>query len=168
VARFDFQKGYDILIKAIFLAKDAIEKSNARFIFVGDGPGFEKMKQLGRNLGVSGYIMFLGMRTDVYDILKAGDVFLLPSRWEGLPIVLLETGLLKLPVIASDTYGSREIIRKGNGILFKNLDSESLAGIIKGVLDHKYDLNACVENLYKEIHKNYNLEKMLSGLREIY
>ncbi len=168
VARFDFQKGYDILIKAIFLAKETIEKSNGRFIFVGDGPEFEKMKQLSRSLGVSEYIMFLGVRTDVYDILKAGDVFLLPSRWEGLPIVLLETGLLKLPVVASDTYGNREIIKKGNGILFKNLDTEVLAGVIKDVLHYKYDLNTCAENLYKEIHENYNLDKMLSGLKEIY
>lgn len=168
VARFHFQKGYDILLKAISMAKETIEKSNGRFILVGDGPEFEKMKQLSRGLGVSEYIMFLGVRTDVYDILKAGDVFLLPSRWEGLPIVLLETGLLKLPVIASDTYGNREIIRKGNGILFKNLDSGALAGVIKSVLDQKYDLDACAENLYKEIHENYSLEKMLSGLKEIY
>jgi glycosyltransferase involved in cell wall biosynthesis len=168
VARFHFQKGYDILLKAISLAKNAIEKANGRFIFVGDGPEFEKMKQLSRSLGVSEYIMFLGVRTDVYDILKAGDVFLLPSRWEGLPIVLLETGLLKLPVIASDTYGNREILAKDNGILFRNLDTEALAGVIKNVLDQKYHLNACAENLYKEIQENYNLEKMLSGLREIY
>jgi glycosyltransferase involved in cell wall biosynthesis len=126
------------------------------------------MKHLSHNLSVSEYITFLGARTDVYDILKAGDVSLLPSRWEGLPIILLETGLLKVPVIASDTYGNREIIKENNGILFKNLDSCALAGVIQDVLDNKYDLNVYSQNLYKEIHKNYNLKKMLSGLSEIY
>jgi glycosyltransferase involved in cell wall biosynthesis len=170
VARFDFQKGYDILIKAIAKIKDTLErtKTNCRFVFVGDGSEFAGMKVLSQCLSVSPYILFLGGRTDVYDILKAGDVFLLPSRWEGLPIVLLETGLLNVPVIASDTYGNREVIKEGNGILFKNLDIEALAQVIMEVLQNKYDLAAFVKNLFQEIQINYSLEKMLSGLREIY
>lgn len=170
VARFDFQKGYDILIKAIAKIKDTLEqtKTDCRFVFVGDGSEFEDMKVLSRCLSVSRYILFLGGRTDVYDILRAGDVFLLPSRWEGLPIVLLETGLLNVPVIASDTYGNREVIKEGNGILFKNLDVDALAQVIMDVLQNKYDLAAFAENLYREIQTDYSLEKMLSGLREIY
>lgn len=168
VARFNFQKGYDILLRAIALAKDALRGRNVRFVFVGDGEEFEKMKEFSRELSVSGYTLFLGARTDVYDILRSGDVFLLPSRWEGLPIVLLETGLLKLPVIASDTYGNREIIRETNGVLFKNLDEGALAGVIVNVLDGGYDLGAFSENLFHEVTLNYGLERMLAGLRDIY
>ncbi|UCH97752.1 MAG: glycosyltransferase family 4 protein, partial [Candidatus Aminicenantes bacterium] len=168
VARFDFQKGYDILIKAIALIKEQLKKNKCGFIFVGNGTEFEAMKQFSKHLSVSQYIRFLGARTDVYDILSAGDVFLLPSRWEGLPIVLLETGLLKVPVIASDTYGNREILEETSGILFKNRDIRELAGVIKGVLENKYDLAAYAENLFKEVQVNYNLEKMLSGLKELY
>jgi glycosyltransferase involved in cell wall biosynthesis len=142
--------------------------SNCHFIFVGDGSELEAMEQLSERLSVSQYIRFLGPRTDVYDILRAGDVFLLPSRWEGLPIVLLETGLLKLPVIASNTYGNREILKETNGILFKNRDTHELAGVIKDVLENKYDLTQYTENLFKEVQANYNLQKMLSGLKEIY
>jgi glycosyltransferase involved in cell wall biosynthesis len=169
-ARFDFQKGYDILIKAIAKIKDTLERTetDCRFVFVGDGSEYEDMKVLSRCLSVSRYILFLGARTDVYDILKAGDVFLLPSRWEGLPIVLLETGLLNVPVIASDTYGNREVIKEGNGILFKNLDVDALAQVIMDVLQNKYDLAGFAKNLYQEIQTNYSLDTMLSGLREIY
>lgn len=168
VARFNFQKGYDILIKAISLVRDVLEKIPCRFVFVGDGTEFEAMKQLSKSLSVSRYIIFMGPRTDVYDILRAGDVFLLSSRWEGLPIVLLETGLLKVPVVASDTYGNREIVKETNGILFKNRDVDALGKIIIDVLDGKYNLTACAESMYREVQDNYNLEKMLSGLREIY
>jgi glycosyltransferase involved in cell wall biosynthesis len=168
VARFDFQKGYDILINALSSIKDTLNKTNCRFIFIGDGTEFETMKQLSERLSVSQYIRFLGARTDVYDFLRAGDVFLLPSRWEGLPIVLLETGLLKLPVIASNTYGNREILKQTNGILFKNRDTRELAKVIKDVLEKKYDLPAYAENLFKEVQSNYNLQKMLSGLKELY
>lgn len=168
VARFHFQKGYDILIKAIALAKEKIRERRVRFVLVGDGPEFEQMKRLSRELGVFPFIMFLGARTDVYEILKAGDVFLLPSRWEGLPIVLLEAGLLKVPVVASDTYGNREIIHKDSGILFNNLSSGALAGVIRDVLDNKYDLDSYSENLYNGVLADYNLEKMLAGLRKVY
>lgn len=168
VARFHFQKGYDILIKAIALAREKLRERRVRFVFVGDGPELEPMKRLSRELGVFPFIVFLGARTDVYEILKAGDVFLLPSRWEGLPIVLLEAGYLKVPAAASDTYGNREIIKKDSGILFKNLDIGALAGVIREVLDNKYDLDSYSENLYNEVLADYNLEKMLVGLRKVY
>ena len=168
IARFHFQKGYDILIKAMALAKEKIKERRGRFIFVGDGPEFEQMKRLSRELGVFPFIVFLGARTDVYEILKACDVFLLPSRWEGLPIVLLEAGFLKVPAAASDTYGNREIIHKDSGILFNNLNSGALAGVIREVLDNKYDLASYSENLYNEVLADYSLEKMLAGLRKVY
>lgn len=168
VARFNFQKGYDVLLKALEGARSAVKKNAAHFAFVGDGPEFEAMKGLSRTLKVNHHISFLGARTDVYDILAAADAFLLPSRWEGLPIVLLETGLLKVPVIASDTYGNREIIGEKNGVLFKNIDIGALTEVIENVLMNKYDLGACAENLYKEIQTHYSLEKMLAGLKDIY
>ncbi|MCU0285646.1 MAG: glycosyltransferase family 4 protein [Acidobacteria bacterium] len=168
VARFHFQKGYDILLKAIALAREKIKAHGVRFVLIGDGPEFEQIKKLSWDLGISTFIIFLGARTDVYDFLKASDVFLLPSRWEGLPIVLLEAGFLKVPVIASDTYGNREIIKKDNGILFQNLDSGALAGVIQEVLENKYHLDSYSENLYNEVLAEYNLERMLTGLRKIY
>jgi glycosyltransferase involved in cell wall biosynthesis len=170
VARFNFQKGYDILIKAIAQIKHILEKSERpiRFLFAGDGPQFDQMKALSERLTVSRYIRFMGSRNDVYDILRASNVCLLSSRWEGLPIVLLETGLLKVPVIASDTYGNREIIGQNNGLLFKNLDIDALAQVIIEVLDQKHDLKQLAENMYQEVLSNYSLEKMLIGLKEMY
>jgi len=168
VARFNFQKGYDILLRAISRVKDLLRGRTCCFVFVGDGEEFEEMKGLARELSVSEFVLFFGMRTDVYDILRVGDVFLLPSRWEGLPIVLLEAGLLGVPVIASDTYGNREIIGERNGILFRNLDVEALSGVIMDVLDGRYDLSACSRNLYNEVQSNYSLDKMISGLRNLY
>jgi glycosyltransferase involved in cell wall biosynthesis len=167
-ARFDFQKGYDILLHALASLKELLKKYPCRFIWVGDGKELEAMKQLSRQLSVSPSIDFLGARSDVYEILKAGDVCLLPSRWEGLPILLLEAGLLKVPVIASATYGNREIINAGSGILFPNRDSRELARVIMEVLNNQHDLTAYGENLYREVKTHYHLEIMLSGLRKIY
>ncbi|MCP4216938.1 MAG: glycosyltransferase, partial [bacterium] len=137
-------------------------------VFVGDGEEMAEMKELSTHLSVGDRITFLGARNDVYDILRAGDVCLLSSRWEGLPIVLIEAGLLKIPVVASNTYGNREIIKENCGHLFKNLDSKALAAAISDTLDNRFDLSSFANRLHKEVVENYNLEKMLSGLRNIY
>lgn len=168
VARFNFQKGYDILIKTISSIRDFAREKNVKFVFVGTGEEFEKMKLLSQELSVDDLIVFLGERHDVFDILKACDVFLLTSRWEGLPIVLIETGVLEIPVVASDTYGNREILKGGRGILFKNEDIKELSSVIKKVVEGKYDLKKYTEKLHQEVHENYNLEKMISGLKFIY
>lgn len=167
-ARFNFQKGYDIFFRALSLIKGTLNKNPCRFILAGDGEEFDAMKRLSRELGVDKYVMFLGARTDIYHILSACDVFLLPSRWEGLPITLLETGLLKLPVIASDTYGNSEIIKPDRGLLFKNLDKFDLALRIVEVLKGKHRLEEYAERLYNEVHANYNLDTMLKGLNDLY
>jgi len=170
VARFDFQKGYDIAIRAIAQIKELLERGRrpCRFLFVGDGALLEEMKQLSQELNTTRYIRFLGARNDVYDILRASNACLLPSRWEGLPIVLLEAGLLKTPVMASRTYGNREIIGEKNGVLFDNLDSDALAHIIVDVLEEKYELSTMAQNLYDEVQNNYHLDTMLDGLKKIY
>lgn len=168
VARFDYQKGYDVLIRAIYLLKDFIKNRKVKFIFVGKGDKFEEMKKLSEKLSVSEYIYFFGERKDVYNIIKCSDCFILPSRWEGLPIVLIEAGFLKVPVIASNTYGNREIIRKKNGFLFENQNIEDLSENIKKIIEHKNYLDEYSENLFQEVKKNYSIENMISGIKQIY
>ncbi len=168
VARFNFQKGYDIFFQALWRLKEFLKGKRCRFLLVGDGEIFDEMKALAGELGIDEYVTFLGARKDVYDLVAAGDVFLLPSRWEGLPIVLLEAGLLKAPVLASDTYGNREILGNGRGVLYRNLDVGDLAETIKGALDGKYDLEGNADALFKEIGEGYSLDKMLAGLCDLY
>jgi len=168
VARFNFQKGYDVLIRSLLLLKDFLEGKKIKFVLIGKGTEFNVIKNMAKKLSVSQYISFLGERHDSHKLIKAGNVFLLSSRWEGLPLVLLECGFLKVPVIASDTYGNREVLGKENGVMFPNLDVEGLAEVIRKVIRAEYDLEKLAENLNREVYRNYNIEKMISGLRQIY
>jgi len=172
VARFDFQKGYDILIKAIARLKDKLDDNNidCLFVFVGDGNQLESMKRLSASYSLDRYIRFMGAQPNGPDYIKAADVFVLPSRWEGLPIVLLECGLLGVPVIVSRTYGNRDIIDSDKGIFFKNLDEESLAQILNDVIfdNEKYDLQDRIKNLHREVITSYALEEMIDKIRKLY
>lgn len=175
-ARLNFQKGHDILLHGIgeILRIIKEEKHNCLFLFLGDGENEGELNALNNRLGLGDYVRFMGEKQGIYDWIRAGDICLLPSRWEGLPIVLLEAGLLKVPVMASDTYGNREIIGNQNGILFKNLDYRALGESILDVLRDrkntvpKYRWEIYTENLFKEIKNHYSLDYMLHSLRQIF
>ena len=82
--------------------------------------------------------------------------------------MLLECGLLNVPVIASDTYGNREIIGVENGVLFENLSSQALINVIKKAVKGEYNWKRMVNNLNREVRECYSIEKMISGLSSMY
>jgi glycosyltransferase involved in cell wall biosynthesis len=136
VARFDRQKGYDVLVRAIGLGRERFRKERVRFVLAGAGPEFRAVSRLAARAGVEDDILFAGERRDVHALMQASDLLILPSRWEGLPIVLLEASLWGLPIVCSDTYGNREFVRdSGRGILFRNEDHADLCRVLSGILE---------------------------------
>ncbi len=169
VARFDFVKGYDVLMQAISSIKEQLKNYDVQFIFVGEGAEFRRMQKFVTHHSLKNLVVFIKRLHPVYDILIASDVFILPSRWEGMPFVLLEAGYFKLPVIVSSAEAHLEIIEdRKNGIIFRNQDSAHLAQVILEVLRGKYDLSQFAENLYQDIIKNYNLTVSMNKLRKTY
>ncbi len=168
VARFNFQKGYDVLIRALSLIRDFLKEKNAFFLLVGAGETLPAMKKMSAQLQVADLVRFSGTRKDVYGLMKAADLLILSSRWEGLPIVLLEAGLLRLPVIASDTFGNNELLGEDRGVMFENENIHDLAEKIKRILNGEYKLAAQAENLYHFVKSNYGISGMLAGLQDTY
>ena len=168
VARFNFQKGYDVLLRAIALARGILEEKNARFLLVGDGETLAAMKKMAERLQINGLVSFPGTRTDVYGLMKSADALVLPSRWEGLPIALLEAGLLKLPVIASDTFGNNELLAEGRGVLFRNENSRDLADKLEKTVRGEFELARRAESFHQTVKSDYSVAKMLAGLQDAY
>lgn len=148
VARFDFPKGYDILINAIKILKDKKMLKNKLFLFVGDGELTNEMKNLVDESELNENIIFMGKRTDVYELMKSADCFILPSRWEGFPITLIEAMACNLPIIASNTYGNRTVKSLEQNInLFDNLDSLDLSKKILEFKDVKYSVILSIKKM---------------------
>ncbi len=110
-------KGHIYLIEAV---KPLMSKySNLRVLFVGDGPKREILKSEIKNSGLSKNFNFLGVRSDIPNILHSSNIFVLPSIFEGLPNVILEAMASSLPVVASRTGGIPEAVVSGKtGFLF--------------------------------------------------
>ncbi|HWQ73954.1 MAG TPA: glycosyltransferase family 4 protein, partial [Syntrophomonas sp.] len=97
-------------------------------MIIGDGPKMEECRSLIRSLGIEEYVSLLGKRRNVIELLSEADIFCLFSRWEGLPISVLEAMLCELPVVASDVGGIPELIEHGKtGYLVTGLNEDLAA-----------------------------------------
>lgn len=101
VGRIEEQKNYPFLIN-VFLEVLKTEP-NAVLLVVGRGTEEKRIKKLAKEKKVDNNIQFLGIRRDVPELLNAFDVFVLPSLFEGLPVVLVEAQASGLPAVVSDT-----------------------------------------------------------------
>lgn len=110
VGRFSYQKNHEFIIKVF--AEVVKQKPNSRLLLIGDYVGddtyWKQCKAMVNEFGLADKVLFLGMRKDVPDLMQAMDCFVLPSHFEGLPLVGVEAQASGLPCFFSDTI-TREI-----------------------------------------------------------
>jgi glycosyltransferase involved in cell wall biosynthesis len=114
----------------------------ARFVMIGDGELRPMVEQAVANGPLAGSFLLAGWREEIPDLLRAFDVFLLTSRWEGLPKVVPQALLSGVPVVATAVDGTREIVDDGvDGYLAPPGDVEALARRVSDLLAGKAVLN---------------------------
>lgn len=133
VARQDHQKGQRHLLDAAAL----LPRRDLVTLVVGrEGHATADLRRRHEALGLGDRVRFLGNRGDVPDLLAAADVFVFPSRYEGLGGAVLEAMALGLPVVASDLPAIREVVRDGTtATLVPPASGTALAAAIAGYLD---------------------------------
>ncbi|WDP90766.1 MAG: glycosyltransferase [Desulfobacter sp.] len=122
------RKGIDILLRAV----SELKEIPWRLAIVGSGEQKEYLCKLSEDLGISSQVRFFGFRDDRLSFLKGFDVFILPSRLEGIPRCLMEAMAAKVPIVASDIPGSNDLIDHNvNGLLFPEEDHATLGMTIE-------------------------------------
>lgn len=111
VGRFNPQKNHPFLLDifAALLKKE----SNAVLLLVGGGEGMSQIREKAQKLGIAEHVHFLGVRSDVADLMQAMDIFVLPSLYEGLPVTMVEAQAAGLPCIISDKVPPECILTEG-------------------------------------------------------
>ncbi len=163
IARIFPQKGIDYLL-------ETAEKldNNIQINIIGDGVDYKEISLLIKKKNLSN-IHLLGFKKDVRPYLEQADVFVLPSRWEGFGIVLLEAMAYELPIIASNTGGIPEIVQHDKGGLLFDV------GNINQLIEHLIFLKNNIEirkrmgNHNKAYFlKHFTLKKMIENLDKLY
>ena len=126
VGRLEPRKGTATLIAA--LATLRAGGRDASLVVVGDGPLRSELVATAARLGLASHVQMLGDRADIEEILAAVDVFVLPSRTEGMSNALLEAMAMALPVVATAVGGTPEVIAEGrSGLLVPSDDPSAMA-----------------------------------------
>ena len=130
VGRLSPQKGFDFLLQAWLLASEKLPGWSLRIM--GEGPMRDQLLQLTTSLGIESTVFFESFASDPYPFYSNCGIFVLSSRWEGLPTVLMEAMVCGAPCISFDCpNGPRELIRNGvNGILLPPENIDALAEAI--------------------------------------
>lgn len=160
VGRLKKRKGYADLIPTI--PHITQEFPEVKFVWIGEGEDKAGLVKKLKEHGVEDKVLFLGYRSDVPRLLKAADLFVFPTHFEGLPFSLIEAMASNLPVIASDATSIPEIINnKVNGILFRTGDSCELLKALRWGLKYPEKMQKMAVNAKFEV-EDFSEEKMVN------
>ncbi len=167
VARLEEQKGHDDLLQAVAQVRGEIP--DLTLLLVGEGTRQAALQSLTRELGLDQVVRFLGTRRDIPRILRALDAFIMPSRWEGIPLTLLEAMGYGLPVISTRVGRAPEIIQDGvNGRLAPAAAPGALAQALLELYQHPELRAQWGEQARRTVRAKYTLAHFLEQFASIY
>jgi glycosyltransferase involved in cell wall biosynthesis len=167
VARLTEQKGHSTLIDAVPRVLERMPE--CRFLLVGTGPLENAIRAAVLRHGIETSVSFLGYREDVPHLMAAADLLVLPSRFEGLPLVVLEAMAAGLPVIATRVCGTDQaIVNRVTGVLIPPDDPVDLAKAITELLSCAAERKRLAAGGRARVCEHFNGADMASTTLEIY
>ncbi len=168
VGRLGPEKGYDITIQSVRLLTE--RGVNVTVYAAGRGRLQDALADQARQAGVEDRMVFLGARSDVKALLKAADLFIMPSRWEGVSIALLEAMSMELPVIASAAGGTKEVIEDGvSGVLIPVATPALLADRIMMLAKQAPEQRRLMGRRARQrVLEHYSLRRQVARLEDFY
>lgn len=166
VANFRAQKGYDVLLHAARAVVD--RKVPVRFAAAGEGPLRRDLENQRSDLSLERHVLFLGARTDVPRLLAAADMFVLPSRYEGLPLALMEAVSIGVPVIATAVSGLPDILtNERNALLVAPEQPHALAEAITRLASDPA-LRASLSTASRTLSERFDVRRCVLEVEAIY
>ncbi|MFH1154539.1 MAG: glycosyltransferase [Pseudomonadota bacterium] len=159
------RKGLDTLLRAVCLIPDL----KLKIVLVGDGEQNEYLASLARSLGIADNVEFMGFKEERLSLLKGFDIFVLPSRLEGIPRCLMEAMVAGIPIVASDIPGCKDLVENNrSGLLFKVDDPRGLADSVEFMI-HRPDMKAFfARNARDSVFAHYSASRMARDYLNLY
>ncbi|MEW6399961.1 MAG: glycosyltransferase, partial [Bacillota bacterium] len=166
-ARLTYQKGLDILMEAA--ARVLAGEPRARFVIGGEGPERPRLEEMIRAHGLEGRVTLAGFVQDVPAFLAGLDIYVLSSRYEGLPLAILEAMAAALPVVAADVGGVAEAVVDGlTGLLVPPGDAAALAAAILALLRDPERVRSLGRTGRERVEAQFDAELMAARVVGVY
>jgi len=167
IGRLHEQKGISFFLRAA--ASLHHTRPDCHFLIVGRGPLEAQLRNEAKQFHVETHVHFLGFCDDVPAILKATDVFVLPSLWEGMPNAVLEAMAAGLPVVATRVEGTVDLVEDGKtGVLVMPKDVPALVGAVLRLLNDPARAALIGHAAQEHVRARYPLEAMVRRHEELY
>ena len=159
VGRLEDQKDFPTLLAAFA----RVNRRGIGLVIVGDGSRRRSLADLAHTLGLDQRCLFLGAKRNPFPYMSQATLFVMSSRFEGLPLVLLEAISLGLPVVATDCpHGPREVLEDGAGVLVPVGEPDKMAAAMMGVLSDRDRLRELSEAA-TAASARYEKEQLVQG-----
>lgn len=166
VGRLSAEKGVAFLVRAHALLQSRLD---ARLLIVGDGPERNRLARLIRRLGIEHVTELTGPADDVLPYLRQADVFVLPSRHEGMSNALLEAIACGVPVVATRVPGNKEIVEdRVTGLLVDYDDADAMAHALATMLTDSNFSQTCAKQALEQIRERYTFDHEVARYLDLY
>lgn len=167
IARLEESKAHHILLDAAALVVKTMPK--VRFLIVGDGPLRPDLEAQRERLGLQQNVIFAGIRRDVPNIMAMLDIVTFSSKWEGLPVALLEGMAMRRPIVSTSVGGIPDVVTSGkNGLLAPSGDAEALAEGYLKVLNDPMLAKAMGEAARQTVIDRFSAAAMHRNILDLY
>ncbi|MCL6508771.1 MAG: glycosyltransferase family 4 protein [Bryobacteraceae bacterium] len=166
IGRLEEQKGVAHLLHAVAaLSKDF---TNIKVVIAGEGSWKQRLQDEASGLGLRN-VLFLGFRRDTPQLLRMFDVFVLPSLFEGLPVVLIEAMAAGCAVVATRIGGVEEVVVDGfNGILVQPGNSQSHASAVRSIITVSEMRKRLGEQAQRHAAQEFSAKVMVERTEDVY
>ena len=164
-----FVPGYDVLVEAIRLIGQDVP--NLYCLVIGDGPLKQDLLHQIHIAGLQTRVHLLGYleRSAVLEVLKSSDIFVMPSRYEGTPIALLEAAALGISILASNTGGIPELVQnEEHALLVPPNNPIALTDGLTRLSKNREFSNFLGKNAQKHVHQHFSLDSQVKATIDVY
>lgn len=165
--RLSDQKGITFLLKA--MPRILARHPDTTLLIAGDGDLKMDLEREAKELGIASRVTFCGPRKDIPELLKLLDLYVLPSKWEGLPMVILEAMAAGCPIVATDVGGNSSAVVDGvTGALVPPQDPGALADAVIRLLDSPDLIQTYAANGKQRFQERFSAQIMARQYERLY
>lgn len=169
ITRFDYAKNSGLLFDIALSLGSKLKTKEFVINVLGEGEGKKELKSKIENSPVRDNFVFWGAVTNPQYYLLKSHCYLSTSRWEGLPLAVLEAMAVGLPVIASNVAGNKDVVKESvNGLLYDINKPEDAADCLIKIINNSFLFSAFSKNAVDQIMKNYTLDSMVKKTENLY